>query len=109
MRSFKARGGPFAERPFYTANDVEQICRTELANYGLLPSTPEPIRIDRFIEKRFGVQVFYDDLPAGVLGWTEFGDTGVQAIVVARWLADDDSRVAERRVSTTLAHEAGHG
>lgn len=109
MRTFRSRGGPFGERPYYTTDDVEQICRTELANCDLLPSSPEPIRIERFIEKRFAISVRYDDLPDGVLGWTKFASKGVDEIVVSRALSEDGSRAAERRVNTTLAHEAGHG
>jgi hypothetical protein len=30
MRTFKARQGPFQERPYYTANDIERICLDEL-------------------------------------------------------------------------------
>src|SRR3989441_11554119 len=51
----------------------------------------------------------YEDLDKGVLGFTQFGRTGVQAIVVARALDEDGTRPAERRIRTTLAHEAGHG
>ena len=37
-----------------------------------------------------------------------FGTAGPTRIVVDRGLAEFDSIVAERRISTTLAHEAGH-
>ena len=33
----------------------------------------------------------------------------MQSITVARHLSDEQSRVTERRINTTLAHEAGHG
>ena len=67
------------------------------------------MRIDRFVEKRFGVVPSYEDLPEGILGFTKFGRNGVQAIVVSRQLSEDASKVAERRLSATLAHESGHG
>ncbi len=70
---------------------------------------PSAIRIERFIEKRFGVTPEYDDLPDGVLGYTRFGKNGVEAIVVAVALDAAEGKVAERRLRTTLAHEAGHG
>jgi hypothetical protein len=109
MKTFKQKGGPFRERPYFDLNDIEMICSDELRALNLLPTEPGPIRIERFIEKRFGVSPIYEDLPDGVLGYTEFGPKGVQAIVVSRTLAEDRSTVAERRVSTTMAHEAGHG
>lgn len=55
------------------------------------PSTPGPIRIDRFIEKRFNVVHSYEDLGEGILGLTKFGPSGVKAIMVARSLEEDGS------------------
>jgi Zn-dependent peptidase ImmA (M78 family) len=40
---------------------------------------------------------------------TIFGERGVERIVVARHLDDHGSLVSQRRVRTTLGHEAGHG
>jgi hypothetical protein len=96
------------ERPFYEDREIEYICTDALRGVGLLPSSPEAIRIDRFIEKRFNVVPTYEDLPNGVLGLTRFGKQGVREVVVARALDDDSSVVAERRIRTTLAHEGGH-
>ena len=50
----------------------------------------------------------YDTLPADLLGLTRFGSKGPEAVVVSRTLAEEDNSVAERRLSSTLAHEAGH-
>ncbi len=103
------RAGPFAERPFFEPAEIEEICREALCSVALYPAEPGPIRIDRFIEKRFGVPPAYDELPKGVLGYTEFGRNGVQRVVVSRALDDEGSQTAERRIATTLAHEGGHG
>ena len=51
----------------------------------------------------------YEDLPEGVLGFTKFTKKGVEAIVIAAALDAEKGKVAERRLRTTLAHEAGHG
>ena len=64
--------------------------------------------MDRFVEKRFGVVPRYDDLPSGILGFTRFGSGGAEEVVLSRSLSEDGSRVAERRLNSTLAHEAGH-
>jgi hypothetical protein len=109
MKIFRTTAGPFAERPYYDLDEIERTCSSELREAGLYPNSPQPIRIDRFVERRFGVTPEYEDLAPGVLGWTKFGPKGVEAIVVARALSEEQSRVAERRISTTLAHEAGHG
>ncbi|MGH7708403.1 MAG: hypothetical protein ACREM6_10840 [Vulcanimicrobiaceae bacterium] len=55
------------------------------------------------------MQVTYDDLPPGVLGLTEFGEKGVNAIIIAKALDDEETRLAERRIRTTMGHECGHG
>ncbi len=109
MKNFRAKSGPFAERPYYEQSEIESMCFDELLKAGFLPAQPEAIRIERFIEKRFRVRPRYDDLPDGVLGYTRFGTKGVEEIVVARSLADEGTQAAERRINTTLAHEAGHG
>jgi hypothetical protein len=102
--------GLFAERPYFTDDEIEQTAVRELLEMDLLPATPEPVRIERFVEKRFGIgAVTYDNLPDGVLGLTQFGETGVEAIIVSRALSEETSRVAERRINSTIAHEAGHG
>lgn len=109
MRTYRSKRGPLPEQIFYEVEEIENICRDELQAYGLYPSEPSPIRIDRFIEKRFKILPSYDDLPAGVLGFTRFGLNGVEEIVVAKALDEEGSKPAERRLRTTLAHEGGHG
>lgn len=109
MRTYRVTSGPFKERPYFTDDEIELLCSDELRKVGLLPGSPEPIRIERFIEKRFGITPRYDDLPSGVLGLTKFGPNGVQEIIVSRTLSEEGTRVSERRLITTFAHEAGHG
>jgi hypothetical protein len=100
---------PAQKRPFFTPKDLEALARHSLTVADLYPSSPGPVRIERFVEKHFGVVVEYDELPASVMGYTRFAEGRVDGIVIARALDADPSRVAERRVRTTLAHEAGHG
>lgn len=110
MKTYRRNTGPLSEQPHFTLREIEQMCAAELRSAGLLPSEPGPVRIERFIEKRFNVSPSYEDLPDGVLGFTEFGPDGVAAIVVSRLFeVVDGSQVLERRLRTTLAHEAGHG
>jgi hypothetical protein len=109
MRNIRTKSGPFVERPHFKLREIEEICAAELSAAGLYPTSPEPIRIERFIEKRFGVSPQYDTLPEGVLGYTKFGRKGVETIVIAAALDEEASKVAERRLRSTLAHEGGHG
>ena len=109
MRIYRAKSGPFSEQPFYKIEEVENLCTGELSKVGLLPPTPSPVRIEQFIEKRFKISPVYEELPEGVLGLIEFGPNGVRRIAVSKSLSEDGSKSAERRINTTLAHEAGHG
>lgn len=108
MKTYRSKSGPFAEKPFYELSDIESMCIDELQKANLFPSSPSPIRIDRFIEKRF-VSPTYQVLPDGLLGFTRFGKMGVEEIVVSQSLDDEGTKPAERRLRTTLAHEGGHG
>ncbi len=96
-------------RPSYGRQRVEAICSLALAEVGLLPAEPSPIRIDRFIEKKFGISHDYDETPDGVLGFSLFNKRGVTTIVIARALDEEGTVSSKRRIRTTLAHEAGHG
>jgi hypothetical protein len=109
MRIYHQKSGPFSERPFYTNADIEAICIDELNKVGLLPAVPSAIRVDRFIEKRFKISPVYDELSEGILGLIEFDDKGVKKIAISKSLDEEESKSSERRINTTLAHEAGHG
>lgn len=108
MKTFRTMRGPFVERPYYKDREVEQICTDELRAFGLLPSAPSPVRIERFIEKKYGVSPCYEALPKGVLGLTQFTGSGPNKIIISEELERTEGVVAERRVRSTLAHEAGH-
>jgi hypothetical protein len=107
MMPFRPRSSYKA--PYFTPTQIDNICCDELLAVGLLPDAPEPVRIDRFIEKRFNVPPQYEDLPDGVLGFTRFGKNGVKAVVISADLDADGGKVASRRLRTTIAHEGGHG
>jgi hypothetical protein len=109
MRTYRARRGPFETRPHYKISEIERICGDALKWVGLLPDNPESIRIDRFVEKYFKVSPRYERLPDSVLGYTAFGAGGVRDIVITTALDEEGGQVSERRIRTTLAHEAGHG
>ena len=109
MRTIRSQHGPFAERPHYKLVEIDRICTDALKSVGLLPESPEPVRIDRFVEKYFNVSPRYESLPDGVLGFTEFGRDGVKGIVVTTALDEEGGKVSDRRIRTTLAHEGGHG
>jgi hypothetical protein len=96
-------------QPYFTRKGVDKICLNALKQVDLLPDTPRPIRIDAFVERYFKIHPAYEALPPGVLGFTEFSATGVSAMVISSRLDDEGTKIAERRIRTTFAHEAGHG
>ncbi len=109
MKNVRAQNGPVKTKPYFKKGEIESICLDELKKLDLLPSEPAPIRIDRFIEKKFGITHDYQDMPDGILGYTRFGRNGVEEIHIARSLDEEGTNSSSRRVRTTLAHEAGHG
>jgi hypothetical protein len=108
MKTYRSARGPFQEAVHYEERDVERIVLEELARMQLLPSERGPIRVDRFIEKRFKVQIESFETKDGVLGFSQFGPNGVQAVYVAKALDEDKSVPGQRRLRSTVAHEAGH-
>lgn len=107
MRTYRSSSGLFSERPFYSPLDVDRMCSDALTQNRLMPSEPGPVRIDRFVEKHFNLAVIYESIGNGVLGFTTFGDRGVESMHIDE--PSDKNKVTERRVRSTLAHEAGHG
>jgi hypothetical protein len=96
---------------YYEEYEIEDICTKALTNVGLLPDTPSPVRIERFIEKHFNITPSYEQLPEAILGFTSLGATGVEAMTIADSLDETENETSPtaRRLRTTLAHEAGHG
>jgi hypothetical protein len=97
-----------AKRLYFTSDQVEKLCEEALLSVNLIPGTPGTVRIDRFLEKKFGISAEYEELPPGVLGFTSFGADGAESVVVSRSMDEDPSDRCRRRVRSTLAHEAGH-
>jgi hypothetical protein len=108
MKTKGTAQGPFAQRLYLPASHIERLCEDALRSVGLFPEAPSAIRIERFIEKKFGLTPEYSALPTGVLGYTVFEAGRPVSMVVDRGLAESDSAFAQRRINTTLAHEAGH-
>lgn len=108
MKLLRSKSGQFRERPYFDEGEIDRMCADELRKAGLYPKQPGPVRIDRFLEKRF-VAPTYADLPDGLLGFTKFDAKGVVEIAIAKSLDDENTVVAERRMRSTMAHEAGHG
>ena len=105
---------PFLSKPFLHEKQIERACSEALVAHGLMPSEPAPVRIDRFIEKQFGIDIEYDDLHdrfgEGVMGACRFNrDGSVAEILVEISLDADESKLGEKRVRSTMAHEGGHG
>lgn len=109
MQSFRANYGPFEQQLRFSVEEIDRMCRDALAREKLLPSTPEAIRIDRFVEKHFNCTISYEDLGEGILGCTLFNPNGSVKVICISSRLDDDTPVGQRRERATLAHEAGHG
>ncbi len=100
-------------RIWYRVDEIERVCARALLGAGLWPEGPRcDVDIESLVENHLGVLVDYGvDLPAEVLGYTEFGAT--RKIAVNRALtdaatSDDSTGAAVGRWRATIAHEAAH-
>src|SRR6516165_12716334 len=111
MRRVPTPSGPFPFQLYFEdLGEIDEICLEALKTQSLLPSRPEPIRIERFVEKQFKTALIYEDLGPEHLGCIIFNTSGaVEAILVSRSLEEQNTIPARRRARSTVAHEAGHG
>jgi hypothetical protein len=109
MSNVKNAAGPFCRRLYLHENRIEDACRTALSAVDLMPSSPGPIRIERFIFLHFGIEEEFEPLPEHIMGCAKFTRQGLKRIIINRELAEQDDMVSKFRVRSTLAHEAGHG
>jgi hypothetical protein len=108
MRQRRSLRGPFEEQFFFEPDEIDEMCQEALKKSGYLPSSPQPIKIERFIEKHFQCLVGYDELPTGILGCTQFNSNGsIKAVIVSAGI-DDGSDAGRRRERSTWSHEGGH-
>src|SRR5438046_127208 len=108
MRAYRAAAGRFQTRLSFSTDEIDEICVEALSKGGYLPQSPEPIRVERFVEKYFQCNAGYEDLPPGVMGYSLFDEKGRALEVRVSSKLEEGSRAAERRVRSTWAHEAGH-
>ena len=104
----KRNSGPFLEYFFIPDKRIERIAEERLTSLGLMPSSPGPVSVERYCDKRWGFPEDYVDLPKGVLGEAVFSESGLVSISVSRAL-DDSSPIGVIRTRSTIAHEIGHG
>lgn len=109
MRTRRSSSSPFGRTLYLKRDEIDQICEDALRDAKMLPATPSAIQIDQFIESHLKCRLdFGTDFGADVMGFTFFSPKGAPIVVgVSPSLCDGD-KVNERRVRTTLAHEAGH-
>ena len=109
MKERRDPASPFGISLWFPAGEIDDICLAALKANKCLPAEPGVVEIETFIEKQFGCAAEYEDLGAGVLGFTRFGTDGrVLRMGVNSKLFDGGSSGA-RRARATFAHEAGHG
>jgi hypothetical protein len=108
MKSTRRASGPFREQLYFSIGEIDDICVDALKKAGFLSSLG-PIDIERFVEKHFGCECGYEDLPEDIMGFTAFDKNGKVIGVRIQSSLEDGTQVGERRVRTTWAHEAGHG
>lgn len=103
------RTSPFGLKIWMTKPEMDKICLDELKKSNkYLPDEPGPINIERFLESYLKVTVDYQDLGEGFLGCAMFAESGKPLRVIVSGTLESDHEPTERRLRSTLAHEAGH-
>ena len=97
----------FGQTLWFSVNEIDRLCVQELRKAGCLPEEPAPIDIERFVEKHYS-RIEYLDLGEGVLGCTEFSKSGSVLRVIISSSLESGYSPSERRLRSTVAHEAGH-
>lgn len=105
----KRNSGPFLKRFFLSDQKIEALAKSHLESLHLMPSSPSPVQIEKYCERRWHFAEDYRELDRGILGCASFSDNGVVDIAVSRDLCEDASRIGIVRTRSTLAHEIGHG
>ena len=103
-------------RLWLPADEIERQIEAELRVAGLYPQADKPVvDLESFVEKHLHVRVDgYADLPADVLGLTEFYPQGKPRIFINRDLTEEAMDRADSptwlkgRWRSTMAHEASH-
>src|SRR5437868_5958921 len=108
MQRFRAVSGPFEYQLRFSPEEIDDMCLEALAKADCFPKAPEPIRIDRVIEKLFTPNITYEEMKPGILGYTIFNLNGSIACVGISANLEDGQAASERRLRSTLAHEGGH-
>lgn len=101
--------GPFLKSFFISDEKISSIAKTQLEKLNLMPSSPSPVKIEKYCERRWGFTEDYTELEPGILGCAAFTENGIEMIAVSRELAEDETRIGRVRTRSTLAHEIGHG
>jgi hypothetical protein len=67
-------GSVVSQTLFFRDEEIERMCVEALSKSGFMPSTPQPIDIESFVESHFSCSLdFATEIDNGVLGWTLFG------------------------------------
>ena len=102
-------GGPFSHVIFLKRDEIDKMCEDALRQAKLFPNEPSPINIEGFIENHLESRLdFGTDLGPEILGFTFFCPKGRPEVVGISPNLDEGTKVSERRIRATLAHEAGH-
>jgi len=109
MKIRKDPASPYGIRIYMEKDEMDDICLNELhKSKRYLPKEPGPINIERFLEGYLEVKIEYQDLEEGYLGCTRFTRLGKPDKVIVSNRLLENYKSTERRLRSTLAHEAGH-
>lgn len=104
MRHYRTPGSILSERTYFTRAEIEKMASDELRAAQCWPAKPEPIALEKYLQRRHGLEAMITDLNPGLMGSADF--TNPQQPVISISTEIFNGPVARYR--STLAHEIGH-
>lgn len=104
MRHYRTPGSILTERTFFSRAEIEKMANDELRSVGCRPQQPEPIALEKYLQRRHGLEAVITDLDPGLMGSADLTNPRQPVISIATEIFNGPAP----RYRSTLAHEIGH-
>lgn len=104
MRHYRTPGSILTERTYYSRAEIEKMASDELRAAQCWPAKPEPIALERYLQRRHGLEPEITELDPGLMGSADFTNPRQPVIRISTEIFNGP----KPRYRSTLAHEIGH-
>ena len=104
MRHYWTPGSILAERTYFSRAEIEKMADDELRIVDCRPLQPEPIALEKYLQRRHGLEAVITDLYPGLIGSADLANPQKPVIRIATEIFNGPTP----RFRSTLAHEIWH-